>query len=212
MHDGWATSPVPRWRYAGWLALQYGVWLVLYLGVNAATAGRSTAQPLLPFERRLPLVVGAYPLYASVYLELLLPLFVCPTRRAFIRTQVAVAIVSLLAFAVFLAAPMPYPRPPLAARSGCAALLALEWAIDGPRCTFPSLHVAIALVLALGTSAEAPRWRWPLLALAAGVSVSTVLVKQHFAVDVLGGAVLGAVGWWAAPAVTRRLFRQPRNG
>jgi membrane-associated phospholipid phosphatase len=185
--------------------------LVLYLGVNAATAGRSTAQPLFPFERRLPLVVAAYPLYASVYLEVLLPLFLCPTRRAFVRTQVAVAVVSLLAFAVFLAAPMPYPRPALSARSGCGALLAIEWAIDGPRCTFPSLHVAIALVLALGISAEAPRWRWPLLALALGVGVSTVLVKQHFAVDVVGGALLGVGGWWASPALLRLWLGEPQT-
>jgi membrane-associated phospholipid phosphatase len=69
--------------------------------------------------------------------------------------------------------------------------------------------VAIALVLALGISAEAPRWRWPLMALALGVGVSTVLVKQHFAVDVVGGALLGATGWWASPAVLRLWCAEP---
>src|SRR5205814_657145 len=114
----------------------------------------------------------------------------------------------VIAFAVFLAAPMPYPRPALPAgllRGGFQQMLALEWAIDGPRCTFPSLHVAIALLLYLGLRDEAPRWRWPLLLAALGVCISTVLVKQHFVVDVLGGALLAAGVWRLTPALLARL-------
>jgi membrane-associated phospholipid phosphatase len=192
--DPWA-APVPRWRYLGVLAVQYALWLAAYLGVNAATAGRSAAQPFLPFEDRIPLIAAAYPVYASVYLEIVLPLWLARTRRAFVRTQLAVTLASLLAFAVFLAAPMPYPRPVLDTHDAMHGLLALEWAVDGPRCTFPSLHVAIAMVMYLGLRNEAPRWRLPLLFVAIGVSISTVLVKQHFIADVVGGVVLAAIAW-----------------
>jgi membrane-associated phospholipid phosphatase len=205
--DPWA-APLPRARYLLWLAAQWAVWLGLYLAVNAATAGRCAARPLLPGEARIPLVPAAYPFYAVVYLEIVLPLVLARTRRAFVRTQLAVAVASLVAFAVFLAFPMPYPRPGLPAglpRSGFEQMLALEWAVDGPRCTFPSLHVAIALLLYLGLRDEAPRWRWPLLLAALGVCVSTVLVKQHFVVDVLGGALLAVGVWRLTPAVLARL-------
>jgi membrane-associated phospholipid phosphatase len=192
--DPWA-APVPFWRYLGGLAAQYIVWLALYLGVNAATEGRSVAQPFLPFEHRIPLVVLAYPLYAAVYLEIVLPLFLARTRRAFLRVQLAIGLASLIAFAVFLLIPMAYPRPVLSSNTGFAGLLAIEWMVDGPRCTFPSLHVAIALLLYLGLRDEAPRWRLPLLLLAVGVCVSTVLVKQHFVVDVVSGTVLAYLAW-----------------
>jgi membrane-associated phospholipid phosphatase len=202
--DRWA-APVPRARAVGWLAAQYALWLAFYMGVNAATAGRNVGQPFLPGESRIPLIPAAYPFYAAVYLEILLPVLLCRTRGAFFRTQAAIGIASVLAFAVFLAAPMAYPRPVIPTPHGLEWMLRLEWALDGPRCTFPSLHVATAVLLYLGLRDQVPRWRWPLLALAVAIAVSTVLVKQHFVVDVLGGALLAVGSWWLTPRLLRHL-------
>jgi membrane-associated phospholipid phosphatase len=205
--DPW-SRPVPRLRYFGWFALQYLVWLGLYLGVNAVTAGRSVAQPLLPFEHRIPLVLWAYPFYAAVYPAILLPLLLARTKRTYWRTQLAVALASLIAFAVFLIAPMAYPRPTVELGGTMSYLLTLEYAIDGPRCTFPSLHVAIAWLFYLGLRVEAPRWRLPILLLAVGVTVSTVLVKQHFIVDLMAGGALALLAWALAGRLLPRLLNR----
>jgi membrane-associated phospholipid phosphatase len=202
--DRW-QAPVPRLRYFGILAAQYLVWLACYLGVNAVTEGRSALQPLLPYEDRIPLLTVAYPVYAAVYFQILLPLFLARTRRAFARVQLACALASLMAFAVFLIAPMPYPRPPLLPDGPLGALLSLEYTVDRPRCTFPSLHVAFAWLFYLGLRDEAPRWRTPLLLMAIGVSVSTVLVKQHFIVDLPGGMLLALAAWWLAGRAVARV-------
>lgn len=202
--DPWSL-PVPRLRYFGPFAIQYLLWLGLYLSVNHVTAGRSVLQPLLPGEAAIPLVTWAYPFYGSVYLQILLPLFLSGTRRAYARTQVACALGSLIAFAIYLLAPMPYPRPATIEIDGVWSwLLALEWSIDEPRCTFPSLHVFFAWLFYLGLRDEAPRWRRPLLALAIAVSISTVLVKQHFIVDVPSGMALAWLAWALAPRLLRR--------
>jgi membrane-associated phospholipid phosphatase len=206
--DDWSL-PVPRLRYFGPFAVQYLLWLGLYLAVNHATAGRSVAQPLLPFEARIPLVLWAYPFYAAVYPEILLPLFLARTRRTYIRTQLAVGIASIIAFVVFLAAPMAYPRPAVEPHGALSFLLALEYAVDGPRCTFPSLHVAVAWIFYLGLRDEAPRWRLVLLGLALSVTISTVLVKQHFAVDLVAGMVLAWGAWALAPKILPRLRPPP---
>jgi membrane-associated phospholipid phosphatase len=195
--DAWSL-PVPRWKYFGTFALQYLIWLGLYLGVNAVTAGRSVLQPLLPGEERLPLIASAYPFYAVVYPEVILPLFLSRSRRAYVRTQIACALASVLAFLVYLLAPMPYPRPHHPLEGFWGSALAFEWSIDEPRCTFPSLHVAFAWLMYLGLRNEAPRWRPALLFLALAISVSTVLVKQHFIVDVPSGAALALGTWWVA--------------
>jgi membrane-associated phospholipid phosphatase len=200
---GW-DAPIPRARYFWVLLAQYIVWLVCYLGVNALTAGRSVGSPLLTIERRIPLLVWAYPSYASVYFAVVLPLFLCRTRRVFARLQIAVAVASLVAFAIFLLAPMPYPRPQLGGGT-MEALLAMEYQIDQPRCTFPSLHVAIAWLLYLGMR-DAPGWRTPLLLFALAVAASTLLVKQHFLVDVVAGWLLAEVCWRMAPTVGRRVL------
>jgi membrane-associated phospholipid phosphatase len=200
---GWEAA-VPRVRYFLILLAQYIVWLACYLAVNALTAGRSVGSPLLAIERQIPLLVWAYPVYASVYFAVVLPLFLCRTRRSFARLQIAVALASLLAFAVFVLAPMPYPRPHLGG-GAMEALLAMEYQIDQPRCTFPSLHVAIAWLLYLGMR-DAPGWRTPLLLFALGVAASTLLVKQHFVVDVVAGWLLAELCWRMAPSVGRRVL------
>jgi membrane-associated phospholipid phosphatase len=198
------SLPVPRGKYFGVFALQYLAWLGLYLGVNAVTSGRSLLQPLLAIETRIPLVTVAYPFYASAYLVIFLPLFLCRTRRAFARAHLACGLGSLIAFAVYLAAPMPYPRPAFALDGFWGNLLAFEWSIDQPRCTFPSLHVAFGWWMYLALRDEAPRWRGFLLFLAIAISVSTVLVKQHFAADVVGGFLLALGSWRLAGLVWRR--------
>jgi len=201
--DPWSL-PVPRLKYFGTFAIQYLLWLGLYLGVNAVTDGRSVAQPLLPGEHQLPLIAAAYPFYAVVYLEIILPLFLSRTRRAYVRTQIACSAASLIAFAVYLIAPMPYPRPVHPLVGFWESLLAFEWSIDEPRCTFPSLHVAFAWLMYLGLRKEAPRWQPALLLLAISISVSTVLVKQHFIVDVPSGMALAWGAWWLAGYWERR--------
>jgi membrane-associated phospholipid phosphatase len=189
------SLPVPRGKYFGYFAIQYLIWLGMYLGVNALTAGRSLLQPLLPFEADLPLVAAAYPFYAIVYLEIILPLFLSRTRWAYVRAQIACSAASLFAFAVYLAAPMPYPRPIHPVDGFWGTLLALEWSLDQPRNTFPSLHVAFGWLMYLALRDEAPRWRPLLLFLAVAISISTVLVKQHFIADVGGGALLAWGAW-----------------
>ncbi|MDO8677301.1 MAG: phosphatase PAP2 family protein, partial [Acidobacteriota bacterium] len=62
---------------------------------------------------------------------------------------------------------------------------------------FPSLHVALSW-LAVFASQVSRRSRVGLGVLAAGISVSTVFVKQHYIVDVLYGCALAWVAWWLA--------------
>lgn len=63
---------------------------------------------------------------------------------------------------------------------------------------FPSLHVAGAFVALLGARQYARRLLWVFLPLFAGMCVSTVYGRYHYAADVFGGLIIGAVGFWLA--------------
>ena len=63
---------------------------------------------------------------------------------------------------------------------------------------FPSLHVAGALVALLGARQYARRLFWVFLPLFAAMCVSTVYGRYHYAADVFGGLIVGAVGFWIA--------------
>jgi membrane-associated phospholipid phosphatase len=207
LDDRWSL-PVKRLKYGLIFVGLCLLWALLYYSINAATAGRDVAQPLLPHEAELPLVSALYPVYALVYVQVFTPILAAPTRLRFIEIQVAYTLVSLVGFAVFLLAPMPYPRPALEVQSIFDQLLAWGYARDGCRCTFPSLHVAIAWTLFLGLRDVSSRWRAALLLSASGISVAAVLVKQHFIVDIVAGAALAVVGWRAAVPLTRILLQR----
>ena len=104
---------------------------------------------------------------------------------------------------------MPYPRPPLEVRNIFDLLLTFEYATDGPRCTFPSLHVAFAFVLWLGLRRRSRTWSVALGLNAMAIAVATILLKQHFIVDVIAGALLAWSSWKVAPFVTRRALGAP---
>lgn len=208
--DRW-EQPVPRLAWGALFLLGYVGWSALYFAINEGTAGRSVAQPLLPGEAGLPRLTWLYPAYALVYVQVWLPLLLAPTRRRFVTIQVAFALASLVGFTVFLLAPMAYPRPPLEVAGVFDQLLAWEYGSDGPRCTFPSLHVSYAWTLWLAHRGRSRSWALGLLASAIAVSLATVFLKQHFIVDVPAGMALAWASWWAAPRVTARLTGTARG-
>ncbi len=62
---------------------------------------------------------------------------------------------------------------------------------DGPNNCFPSLHVATCLLLQQFNWRRA--YRWPHAVSAGAIMCSTVLVKQHYVVDMLGGVAVYAL-------------------
>ena len=93
--------------------------------------------------------------------------------------------------------PTTIPRP--AARNPAFEAL---WLFDVPTNCFPSLHVALATIAAFFW----PRQRRMATIWAAGIALSTLTTKQHYAIDVVGGLIVSAV----AIIACRRRFRDAR--
>ena len=119
------------------------------------------------------------------------------TREALWRYARTLALMSGGAFVVFLFFPTPGPRP--LEVGGNIAMQFLATA-DAPMNALPSLHAAfIACMTALawrmfrssGTLAVSAVWGPAIL-------FSTLATKQHYALDLLAGLLLGAVADWLA--------------
>jgi membrane-associated phospholipid phosphatase len=200
--SGFWDGPPSRLACAAIWLVQTGVLTAIYVRVNAATSGHSVATPLLPLESRIPLVAAAFPVYASLYFELGLPIVLLRTWRAFVRMQTACLLACLVACVVYMLLPMSYPRPQLAAHGVAQGWLVHHWEVDGPACTFPSLHVTLAWLLAFSLGARSRRWRMAWWLNALFISISTLLVKQHYLVDVAGGIALAVASWRVAPGLS----------
>jgi len=125
----------------------------------------------------------ALPIYLSHFLFLPLALMSLRSYPVFLRALKSMAIASSLACVIFLIYPTTFPRV------DSSPFLRF---IDTPANCFPSLHVALACIAAWSLRADGVRWA-PFGAFwAVSIAVSTVLVKQHYAVDLVGGLLLAA--------------------
>ena len=152
----------------------------------------------LPMDRWTgfsPVWVWAYQL---VYL--LLPLPFLATRREDLRRYAAgFGLIMLVAFSCFVLLPVLGPRPAIVPTTGMYGLVSRY---DLPMNNLPSLHMAVAtysacaaIQVAHGTLRRIFITLLPVVILLIGYSA--LATKQHYAVDLPPGVLLGWIAWRA---------------
>jgi len=116
-------------------------------------------------------------------------------RRNFFNTFWACLGATFIIHLIYVIMPSFYPRPDLIPQDLSEQLLALTYEIDNGSNTFPSGHVCYSWLLFLGVkySQDAKKTfglRTLYLLWALGVTLSTLTLKVHYVVDVLGGLAL----------------------
>jgi membrane-associated phospholipid phosphatase len=179
------------------LAGFYVLFAVTYLPINNFSVGRSASVLFLPGEERLPF----WPVFEYLYvLTYFIPALLVITVRdytTFTRLLRAATLTLCVAYTTYLIFPVYLKRPPLEVTSLHTWLLSVEY-LDKPYNHFPSLHVAFTS-LAVLASQVTRRTRTGLAILAVAIGASTVLVKQHYIVDVLYGFILSWLAWRITP-------------
>lgn len=152
----------------------------------------------------LDTVVGfqpaALPIYLSLWFYVSLPPALMVTRRDIVDYGVRIGAVCLAGFAVFYCWPNAIPPADIDWERHPSVTFLKQ--VDTAGNAFPSLHVATAVFSALWL-----HWRFAKLRLRRAVRLanmgwcvaiawSTLAVRQHVALDVFGGAALGALGAW----------------
>ena len=153
-------------------------------------------------------------------LVILIPIVVLVAVRDWHRVNItlfAALIACLVAYVTYLALPIAFPRPALG--EGLAdRVLAAEYAADfSPGANkLPSLHVTFAWLVALASRGQrlGRIGDVALFGLAAAISVSTLLVKQHILIDVAAGTLLAFTAYALAGRLYWRVVdptREPRD-
>jgi membrane-associated phospholipid phosphatase len=150
--------------------------------------------PATALDRLIAFQPGALPLYLSLYLYIPLAPWLLDNKRDLNACCLVSSGLCLVGLAIFLCWPTVIPRPDSAAYRPLIA-------IDGPGNACPSLHAASAVFSAICIDhmarhlgdrglARGLSWFWCL-----GILYATLATKQHVAVDLVAGTVLGAA--WA---------------
>ncbi len=197
------------WLFAG---LTVGI-CVPYFALQRVQFFTPFAPPPLALDAAVPFAPGWVWAYASLFALVPLSALLSTTRAEVAAFARALAWASASSFACFLLFPSAGPRPPEA-----AAASELGWliAVDTQWNAFPSLHAALTVLCLLharrvcGASLPAARrtlWDAGSLAWGAAIAFGALASKQHWAVDLLAGGMLGALAHLAA----HRRAQQPRD-
>jgi hypothetical protein len=194
-----------RLHFAKVLGVVYLLWIAAFEAVGRYAATLHTVDLTTAWDRAIPLVPAFVWPYEACYVLPLLVLFVLRDWHRFNVAVVAIAIANITAFAVYLAVPISFPRPPLGV-TAAERVLALEYAADfWPGANkLPSMHVAMSWILV------ASMWRQSrhravdgfLALLLASITIAPLFVKQHLIVDVAVGVPWGIASY----AIAKRLY------
>ena len=148
---------------------------------------------LTPLDTAIPFLPWTYAVYCSFF-ALLLGAAWCLEAREYLRMLAAVLVANAVCYLGFFLFTAHYPRPPVDSipPGFWREQFATMRASDNAGNTFPSIHVATTWLGALRLRHRRGGVLW--LVWAGLICLSTLTVKQHFIVDVLGGlAVAGGV-------------------
>lgn len=171
------------------------LFLFVYGGTNYLTSLRANVPTChFAWERHIPFVPWMIVPYMSIDLFFIAAPFLCRDNRERRVLAARIAAAILIAGACFLLFPMRFgfDRPHV---DGVLGVIFNNFrTLDHPFNLFPSLHIALQIIL-LTTYLAHTRGLlgltvcfWFVL-----IGVSTVLTFQHHVIDLIGGAVLGAL-------------------
>ena len=131
------------------------------------------------------------------------------SKRLFFNTFWACLASTLIIHVFWIFFPSFYPRPELVPEGLSEVLVQFSYDIDNSSNTFPSGHVAFAWIMFFGVrrskkAKETLGLRRLYLLWAIGVSLSTLAIKMHYVVDVVGGFAVASFCFFAIRELIKR--------
>jgi membrane-associated phospholipid phosphatase len=173
------------------------LFFVLYFWAARSPQAELTVMPVLAIDRWFTLREGLLPLYASLWVYVSLAPAFSKDGGELLRYTLRAALMSAIGFAFYLFYPSAVPD------------FGVDWtqygslqflrAGDASRNAFPSLHVSFAVLTCHLLARQLRELDVPVvlrlanLAWCVGIAYSTIAIRQHVVVDVIGGLVLGVV-------------------
>jgi len=119
------------------------------------------------------------------------------TAQEMIGLYLANILLILLSFFIYLFFPTSAESIMILPGEGVMnQLVQFLYAAGVPYNAFPSYHVASMTLITMFLFFKARRWFWAFLPIAILISLSTVFIKYHFFVDILGGIVIGVFAYY----------------
>lgn len=187
------------------IVLLISVFIVFYLCTNHLSLFKPRYLPLFNWEKNIPFLPWTVVFYFLAYIQVIFTILITYKRELKKDTS---AIICLIIFhgLFFLFYPTIYPRPVLPAETTMLSRIGYNiiTLFDSAKNCFPSLHVALSILAALILSKHAARLRVVSFAVTLLTIISTLTLKQHYFLDILGGVFTAIIFYFLIIYVPRR--------
>lgn len=209
-------TPKEKWEKRNWFLFVIGYFAIGYVAINWINEFRlHYYDVVLPFETKIPFIPTFIFGYLLVYINIIVIYLLADEIELWRRTLVSYIFLTTLCYVIFLVFPVKMVhRPELEGWVPVNVIQALARAyfiIDRPYNALPSLHVSYPMLATFLVWRTRPVWRWILLVMTIITSVSVVLVKQHYILDVITGAAAAMITYWTvvkSECWWRRFFKE----
>lgn len=179
----------------------YLCWVIAFVLEGLLAQTLPTRDLSSPLDNRIPLVPQFVWFYVLCYVFPLVPILMTRNWHRFNIALLSIAFCTLIGFIGHIGVPIAFPKLQPAGDSFSEQLVRYIHLRDfqpGAQ-NFPSLHVAITWIVFLASLRQGRSKFLEGLVLAAGLLIiaSTLLIKQHLFIDLIGGTALGFLVWWA---------------
>jgi membrane-associated phospholipid phosphatase len=155
-----------------------------------------TIFPITDLDVVIPYISAFVIPYLALFLFVAVPFITTwPKPKEFLKTNLSFLLVTAISFSYYVFAQTTVLRNYVFSDNIFDQLVQFIYSIDTPVNTFPSMHVATTALTLHIISLKRPgllKWMAPIGAL---IILSTLFIKQHNIVDVLGGLAVAALAF-----------------
>lgn len=174
--------------------------------------GSDTAQLITAWDRLIPFVpafIIPYLLWYP-YVFLMFVVFFRKDRNVYYRSLTLTCIGLAICYIVFYLYQTTLPRPEVGHNGVLNWLVGIVYQTDAPYNCFPSIHVLTSyIVVKAAYQCKLSRMANTAVCLISGIIIiSTLFVKQHVLMDVVGGIVLAEMLYYG---IGRKIFKPSRE-
>jgi membrane-associated phospholipid phosphatase len=171
-----------------YFALAYNIlgYLPHYTSLEAATF----------IDKIMPLVPFFVIFYLIGFVFSVVPLFITHEKKEFYWLAVNYFLILTVSFVMFILIPIEFKKDFALGTGFFSRLIELVQVVDSDFNNFPSLHVSLNLFTVLFVKDKNPKLGLWLLPVPILIILSTMFVKQHLFIDVIGGIVIAALFYY----------------
>lgn len=196
-----------RVQYVMLFIALYAAWYFGFTAIADFAWGRQQYTLMTPLDAALPFIPEFEYVYILCYIIPLIPVILIGDAVEMNRLIIAFVLINAVAFITFALFPVYFQRPQFSVDSPAAWLVSLEYSMDRPVNNFPSLHAAIAWLVFLGCRGRNRYLGGLLFLVAAGISIGSLFLKQHYIADIAAGMALSFVVYRAIGRIASRANR-----